>query len=454
MTRGEIPRDARIVVVGAGAGGLCAAWYLKLAGFKRVQVLEKSPQLGGKCRSLTVDSQSFDLGANYITSAYKRVRALAAHVGAGMYTEKAGHVINVQTGQLRSILSQLLSHTSIFTLGWQSLRYALIRWRLRNLLSPVQPGFAHVQDHPELQGNFEDWLRRHRLEALIPTFEIPLTLMGYGQLRDIATVYALTYMSLGTFRDLGMFAANFPLRWWPKRFNQGYGRMFERLAAEVDVLTGVTIKEITRDDKITVRFRVLEQDLEGETSDDEVATYDYLILACPQLPTLLGQFLELSAEERTLFEQVLVNPFFLTTYKAPGTTRVAAVSFSLPEPDMGQPFVVTRQYPENDFISIYTRGDREGTIDREKVEANNAAFLAAIGAKHPRRHHFFSDEWAYFPHVSPAAVDAGFYTALDALQGRNRTFYCGGLLAFELVETIAEQAHHLVETHFSGSSRQ
>ncbi len=454
MTRGEIPRDARIVVVGAGAGGLCAAWYLKLAGFKRVQVLEKSPQLGGKCRSLTVDSQSFDLGANYITSAYKRVRALAAHVGAGMYTERAGHVINAKTGQLRSILSQVLTHTSIFTLGWQSLRYALLRWRLRNILSPVAPGFAHVQDHPELHGNFEDWLRRHRLNALIPVFEIPLTLMGYGQLRDIATVYALTYMSLGTFRDLSMFAANFPLRWWPKRFNQGYGRMFERLAAEVDVLTGVTIKEITRDEKITVRFRLLEQDLEGETSDDEVATYDYLILACPQLPALLGEFLELSGEERALFEQVLFNPFFVTAYKAPGTERVAAVTFSLPEPDLGQPFVVTRQYPENDFISIYTRGDREGAINRDKVEAHNAAFLAEIGAENPQLHDFCSDEWAYFPHVSPAAVEAGFYTALDALQGRNRTFYCGGLLAFELVETIAEQAHHLVETHFSGSSTQ
>ena len=83
-------------------------------------------------------------------------------------------------------------------------------------------------------------------------FEIPLTLMGYGDLDDIAAAYALTYMSPKTFLNLGMFAANVPLRRWPKRFTQGYGRMFERLAAEVDVLTGVKIEKITRNGQIRV----------------------------------------------------------------------------------------------------------------------------------------------------------------------------------------------------------
>ena len=448
----SISRDSRIVIVGAGAAGLCIAWYLKSAGFKHVQVLEKSARLGGKCRSLTVNGQSFDLGANYVTSAYKRVRELASHVGAGMYVEKPGHVIDVDTGKIQSILGEVLSRISFLTLAWQSLRFLFIRWRLRKLLTPAQPGFAHVPEHPELQGSFADWLRRNRLEGLSEMFEIPLTLMGYGQLDSIAAVYALTYMSPRTFRDLGMFAANIPLRRWPKRFNQGYGRMFERLAAEVDVLTGVNVESITRGDKIEVKYELLEQELEGKTSIRGTATYDYLILACPQLPEVLEPFLDITEQERRLFEQVLINPFFLTTYTAPGTERVAAVTFSLPEPELGQPFVVTRQYPENDFISIYTRGDREGTIDRSVVERNNEKFLRDIGSTNPEARAYSSDDWAYFPHVPYSAVDAGFYSELDGMQGKNRTFYCGGLLAFELVETIAEHAHYLVQTHFVGNS--
>ncbi|HQR49499.1 MAG TPA: FAD-dependent oxidoreductase [Steroidobacteraceae bacterium] len=451
MRSDGIARDARILIVGAGAAGICTAWYLKLAGFRHVKVFEKSPRLGGKCRSLTVDGQSFDLGANYVTSAYARVRELAAHVGATMYTERAGHVIDVADDwKIRSILSEVLRRTSFPTLAWQSLRYLWKRWRIRKLLAPYKPGFGHVKDCPELQGSFEQWLRRHRLDALIEIFEIPLTLMGYGKLDGIAAAYALTYMSPLTFKDLSMFAANLPLRCWPKRFTQGYGRMFERLAAEVDVLTGATITKITRDDAIRVEYTLLEQDMEGDDTPGERATFDYLVLACPQVPGVLREFLTLTPAEERLFGQVVLNPFFVTTYEAPGTERVAAVTFSLDEPTVGQPFVVTRQYPESDFISVYTRGDHRQKISHEEVLAHNRRFLAGIGARDPDVEASTMDDWAYFPHVPVEAMDAGFFAELEALQGTNRTFYCGGLLAFELVETIAEYSHDLVRRHFVG----
>jgi hypothetical protein len=273
--------------------------------------------------------------------------------------------------------------------------------------------------------------------------------MGYGSLDDIAAAYALTYMSPLTFKDLGMFAANLPLRCWPRRFTQGYGRMFERLAAEVDVLTGVKILKITRGEKIEVEYLLLEQQLEGSTRITETETFDHLVLACPQLTNLLQSFLDLTQVEKRLFDQVVINPFYVTTYEAPGTEAVAAVTFSLPEPAVGEPFVVTRQYPENDFISVYSRGDREQRICRPEIEANNAAFLCRIKARNPTTRACNCDDWAYFPHVPVAAMDAGFYAELEALQGENRTYYCGGLLAFELVETIAEHAHHLVQTHFA-----
>ncbi|MEP4485540.1 MAG: FAD-dependent oxidoreductase [Halioglobus sp.] len=451
MKENKIPLDSHIAVVGGGAGGLSTAWYLKRAGYKHVQVLEKSPRLGGKCRSVTVDGQSFDLGANYITSSYTRVREMAAHVKAEMYTEDPGHVLDIGTGQMQSIFREILSQTNIFKLAWQGLRYAWIRWRLSNLLSPASPGFVNVKGHAELHGDFESWLKGKNLEALIPMFEIPLTLMGYGQLKQIAAVYALTYMNLGTFKDLGLFAINFPLRRWPKRFNQGYGRMFERLAAEVDVLTGVTITKITRDDKVVIEFELLEQQREQNTTDTHIGVFDYIVLACPQVPEVLKSLnMDFSSHEKGLFDKVRYNPFYVTTYKAPGTERVSAVTFSMPEPEMGEPYVVTRQYPENDFVSVYTRGDWDGTIDREHIRTRNIEFLKEIGASNPGVQEFSCDDWAYFPHFSPEEVDGGAYNLLDNHQGENRTFFAGGLLAFELVETIAEHAHHLVKTHFVG----
>ncbi|MCG6136918.1 MAG: hypothetical protein MET45_20155 [Nostoc sp. LLA-1] len=58
------------------------------------------------------------------------------------------------------------------------------------------------------------------------------------------------------------------------------------------------------------------------------------------------------------------------------------------------------------------------------------------------------DQWPYFPHVSSEAMQAGFYDRLEALQGQRQTFYVGGLLNFELVETIVEYSQHLVKKNF------
>ena len=120
------------------------------------------------------------------------------------------------------------------------------------------------------------------------------------------------------------------------------------------------------------------------------------------------------------------------------------------DPQVGHPYVVTRQYPENDFISVYSRGDRAERIGRQQILDNNRAFLSTIADQEPTAHASLCDDWAYFPHVPVAAFDAGFYGDLEAMQGHRRTFYTGGLLAFELVETIAEYSHDLVRRHFIG----
>ncbi len=59
----KIDRKARILILGAGPGGLAAAYYLRKYGYKNVTVFEKLGRVGGLCRTVTEDYQSFDLGA-------------------------------------------------------------------------------------------------------------------------------------------------------------------------------------------------------------------------------------------------------------------------------------------------------------------------------------------------------------------------------------------------------
>lgn len=56
----------RVVVIGAGVGGLCAAIRLRTAGHD-VTVFERNPVVGGKLASLSEDGYTFDLGPTLFT---------------------------------------------------------------------------------------------------------------------------------------------------------------------------------------------------------------------------------------------------------------------------------------------------------------------------------------------------------------------------------------------------
>ena len=78
----SIDRNSRILILGAGPGGLSAAYYLKRYGYRNVTVFEKLGRVGGLCRSVTEDNQAFDLGAAVISPAYREILRIARRVGA------------------------------------------------------------------------------------------------------------------------------------------------------------------------------------------------------------------------------------------------------------------------------------------------------------------------------------------------------------------------------------
>jgi hypothetical protein len=44
--------------------------------------------------------------------------------------------------------------------------------------------------------------------------------------------------------------------------------------------------------------------------------------------------------------------------------------------------------------------------------------------------------WSYFGHVTSKEIGDGYYTKLEAQQGKNNTWYAGGVTNFELIEPI------------------
>jgi hypothetical protein len=429
-------RASRICIVGAGAAGLSVAYYLKARGYKNVTVLEATDRVGGKCRTVKFEGRAFDVGANYVTSAYSEIRRLAQKFGAALYTEAPAITAAVSASGAVTFSRPIVAitrHQSFSSFAWAAVRYFCIRLLLRKIID--SPGFAKISHHATLCVSFRDWLANNRLRALAPMFEVPITVMGYGYLDEIPAPYALKYLGLATCWNLVAVALGLPTR-WPKRFVDGFECLWTNVAKQLDVRLGADITAVDRRGPIQIQI-----------NKAGAMEFDYLILACPLKSELLERFLALSDEERDLFKRIVVNDYVVTSYAIPNLQLPRRIVGMTPIPEMGRPWAITRQYADNDFVQFYTRLDHLHEGSKDNVVDAIGRFVTALGADLPESYITY-DAWAYFPHVSVADFRGGFYDRFEALQGQSNTFYCGGIAAFELVETVVQYSRQMVATYF------
>jgi predicted NAD/FAD-binding protein len=449
----KVARDARICIVGAGPAGLATAHRLHEEGYLDVTVLEKLPRVGGLCLTYEYEGKAFDLGANYVTASYTRIRELAKKVGAEMYVEADASFWNTDRQRFQSIFRTAKGKSSLIGFTVASLRYLWIRWRLSKEL-PAS-GFARTHERPDLLMSFDAWLDQHRLGALKTLFEIPITLMGYGTLEDIAAPYALTYMRVGTVVDL-MIYGSMPFHRWPRRFVNGFQRFWARVAEPLDVRTGVTIKHIERTaDGIKVCADFPEE-VDGKVLErDEDQEFDYLVLCCPLQPEVTSSLLTLTAEEQRLFDKITLLPFFITTWRMEQQQQIHSRLVNVtPIPDRatGKPTIITQQFEDNPLVTFYTPVADADLEFGPEIKDGVDGLAAAVGIELPDEPETWNN-FPYFPHVTVDDIRDGWYRDLEAMQGTNRTFYNGGVMAFELIEPIVEYSYDLVRTHFLGDGR-
>jgi hypothetical protein len=448
-------RFTRIVIVGAGPSGLSAAHFLKQRGYRDVLVLEKQGRVGGLCRTITEDYKSFDLGANYVTPAYHETLELARQFGAKLYPERPGAVIefpeNPGEGPIfREFWDAVLGDVKPLRFIAACLRYVRLRAGIGPVIDP--PGLKSIHQYPDLCVSFADWLQRHGLECLSRLFEIPITVMGYGYLHEIAAPYALKYMSLATFVPLCLKAfppASFIP--WPKRFIRGFQRLWEAVSWDLNVRTNVTIHKIERDeDGVRVCFSHEQQNLNELHSHKDEMSFDYLLLACPLLPDVLSTFLTLSPDEQSLFGRIRCHNYCLASYLVPGIGLERPIACTIPLTPIGTPWAITKQLEDSDLVQFYSRVDpawEESRIEPEVLARVHDA-VRRMGGEVREDEWQTIDQWPYFEHVTADDMAGGYYDRLESLQGARRTYYLGGVMNFELVESVIQYSRFLVEKFF------
>lgn len=430
-------RQTRICIVGGGPSGLSAAWYLEHAGFTSVTVLERAPLPGGKCYTLEVDGRHHEMGAVLISPGYPNTLKIVEATGAPMEVRGATWMVDPENGKIKPMPTPVSLAADPTALERHATNAAVYLMELARAKKQVgQAGFRNIT--PELAQPFSDWARAHGLSDLADIFVVPLTCFGYGLLSETPTAYVMKNMSRRSFASMGSGTNE-----WPRILSRGYQDLMCRMAARLrDVRVGAEVVQVSRgEDGVDVTYH---QD--GARRHEH---FDALIVATP-LDNRGGlRWLSLSEEEKNLFSRVNYYDYYTTAVRAPGLEPgICYVPIlkgdKVVDPPFEFPCLFVRHYADSDVAIFYTFTPEPRSVS--EIEAAIGEMLRRMGS--PMGEVIETRKWEYFPHVGSLDMAAGWFDRVEALQGRERTWYTGGQLDFDIVEGAVSFSKHVVDTWF------
>jgi hypothetical protein len=434
----------RIAIIGAGAAGLSAAWFLKQNGYRDVRVFEKADRVGGKCLTFPFEDRRFDLAAHEMLAGYGDVMEIANALGVP--TTGYQDVLVYDRGSKRYMDMMQATQSGGYgklAIVWASLRYAwLLLTRYRRF---AQPGSGFAGAPPELLQPLASWLKEKRLEALTETILFVMKVQGFGRLDQIPAAYFVKFQGLRNWISNVLHVAGL-LQYWPRVFKNGFQSLWDAVAKQVDLRLDSRITAVRRVPAPgTNRIEVV-IDVDGRPSE----TFDCVVLCCPlDLPTLRGLGLDVGRQEEQVLDKVRYVHFVTTACTAEGIP--AGVVGTIPLPpllDYTGYIKIYADSPMTIFFSLSATAEVDQHEVMEKIRAQVAALppLEGTAARITGQH--MHKVWPYFPHVGLADFRAGFYDQLESLQGFRHTYYSSSLLAFETVGTTVAYSRGLVDRYF------
>jgi protoporphyrinogen oxidase len=406
--------SSRLAVIGAGASGLTVAHTLKQRGYESVTVLERSDRVGGKCLTIRHEDRPHDLGAVALTPGYETVRGLLNDVGGRAHAQRCrSRYLRLTRSGLRNTppISGPLDRAK---LAVQLLRFSAILRRNRQVRAP---GFADAV--PDLHRPFGEWARAHGVEKVAAVLEAKVTGYGYGFFDRTPAAYVLKLAAHGG-RTLTV--------------ETGFSGLWARVAEGLHVDLETDVKRVERSDSgVTVETTAGERD------------FDAIVVTCSLDDA--AKFLDASNAERELARPIRYNRYYSIAAVVQGIPRTRCIYLPdhLDRAHIGEPMFAFRRYADQDLVIFYSYGLGPDDADRvvegvRRTVANLGGDVLEVVAVQP---------WSYFPHVLEDDLNAGYYRNFEAVQGENRTWYAGEILAFSDVESTSSYARDLVERFFS-----
>ena len=464
----------RICIIGGGPAGISAAMYLQKKGYENYVVYERQNKVGGKSYSPKIEvngeERSYETGAIMGAITYHAVHEVEQFGGVDhkdgpnmrrMYRDKTGKEIfpfdpkaDFSFSKLFSLLKlkrQMKKLVKIMETKYQGYdcyghrgvaqgRYNGLSKKVDNALQMIDGVNPNLKD---LALPFDQFCKLNGVEEVMRIWIGPYTSFGYGYFDEIPAAYVMKYLDTTTAIEF----VNMRLWTWKDGTQSIYVAANNKLLHPAVLNTEVVKIERPAEGtegkiKVTIRH-------EGVESVEE---FDQLIITTPL--DHFAQYADARPEEKELFGKIIHEKYvdFIATFeKDKGPTISGYIFDNMTVERLGHAMVYYHRWEDlegNCPSPVYALRNHAGSDDvpYDKTIDHMMKDMELCG--YPVKERLYEQETYYCPHVSPEDYAAGWYDKLEAIQGRQNTWYAGEIMGFGDMEDTCAASKDLVERFF------
>lgn len=455
--------NQRICIIGAGPAGTSAAMYLEKAGYDNYVIYEKTNRVGGKCLSPkmevtktdgTKEDRTIEMGAVMGCDTYFAVEECEKFGGATHRDgPPMGRVFKLTDGtdlkqSKLSLLKKLMKLNKLSKIldkkykGYDLNGHrGVAQGKYEGMCPSPKMKLARVKgENPNLKDlslPFSEFLKLNKCEDAEMVWKGPFTSFGYGYFDEIPAAYVLKYLDAFTVRQFLKTGKLWTWKDGTESIWQGVNNHLKHPA-----LLNSEVTKIRRENsKVYV------------TVNGSGEEFDKLIICTP-----LEMFLDYGdprEEEKELFSKIQNKKYFTMAVRtAEGNTPEISYYFfqNMTNETIGHMMVFYHRWPVGEVkeqpVVTFTLRNHEGMEDVPFEQAKETTLndMKVCGKEVVKTERI--DDWYYFPHVSCSDYKDGWYDKVEAMQGKDNTFYAGEVMSFGDMEETVEYSKDLIYRFF------
>ena len=464
----------RICIIGGGPAGISAAMYLEKKGYENYVIYERQNKVGGKCYSPRIDvngeSRTYETGAIMGAITYHAVHEVEEFAGVDhadgpnmrrMYRDKSGKEIfpfdpkkNFSISKMFSLLKlkkQMKKLVEIMETKYKGYdcyghrgvaqgRYNGLSKGLDDALQMIDGVNPNLKD---LALPFDQFCKLNGVEEVMRIWIGPYTSFGYGYFDEIPAAYVMKYLDTTTAIEF----INMRLWTWKNGTQSIYEAANKKLKNPALLNTEV-VKVVRPAEGTDGKIEITVRDEAGERTEE----FDQLIITTPL--DHFVQYADARDEEKELFSKIIHEKYvdFIARFdKDAGPTISGYIFDNMTVERLGHAMVYYHRWEDqqaNCPSTVYALRNHMGSTDVPYDKTIDLMMEDMKACGFPVRERLYEQETYYCPHVSPKDYADGWYDKLDAMQGKQKTWYAGEIMGFGDMEDTCAASRDLVDRFF------